>query len=84
MLRLLFPKISFSGRLNRAQFWCEITVSAVTTPIAVGIVSVIVHQAVTAAGAGLAIDHFKVKAVIALLLANYTVSRCLPALFGGD
>ncbi len=77
MIRFLFPKLSFSGRLNRAQFWREILISAVTTPIAVGILTYLVHEGARAAEHGLVVDHMRAKAIVGLLLSFYALRNTL-------
>jgi uncharacterized membrane protein YhaH (DUF805 family) len=77
MIRLLLPKLSFSGRLNRAGFWREITISAITTPIAVAIVTYLAHEGARAAEHGLVVDNVRAKAIVGLLLSFYALRNTL-------
>lgn len=77
MIRFLFPKISFSGRLDRLGFWREIMVSAITTPIAVGIVTYLAHEGARAAEQGFVVDNARVKAAVGFLLALYAIRHSL-------
>jgi uncharacterized membrane protein YhaH (DUF805 family) len=77
MIRFLFPRISFSGRLSRLGFWRELTVSAITTPIAVGIVTYLIHEAARAAEHGLVVDNVRAKAAVGFFLAAYALRNTL-------
>jgi uncharacterized membrane protein YhaH (DUF805 family) len=77
MIRFLFPRISFSGRLSRLGFWRELTVSAITTPIAVGIVTYLIHETARAAEHGLVVDNMRAKAAVGFFLAVYALRNTI-------
>ena len=57
MIGLLLPRIEFSGRVSRSEFWREIALSIVWTPIVIMAVGVLVKESLVAtqglAGTGL-------------------------------
>lgn len=69
MLRLLFPRIDFAGRIGRGMFWRELVVTALTAPVILGFLSYIFIEFSAAAAAGLSVDHARPKALAGFALA---------------
>lgn len=67
MLRLLFPEISFQGRLGRGAFCRELLIAAATTPIVVGLLTYLA-DGVTFAAMESGSDEVRGKFIAGLML----------------
>lgn len=70
MFRLVFPEISFKGRLSRGAFWKELAVAAFMAPFLIGILAHLISGIAEVSTQGLQVSGSLAKFTVAFMLTG--------------